>query len=48
LARLKTLHHGRVFFEKSIGGNLRVLDKHQIPHIPTYFGDKNTGEVNKA
>jgi hypothetical protein len=48
LARLKPVHYGRVFLEKSISGDLRVLGEHQIPIYPTSFGDENIREVNKV
>jgi hypothetical protein len=58
LARLKTLHYGRVFlffceyvrvfFRKSIYRDWRVLGEHQISAYLASIGEKNTEKINKA
>jgi hypothetical protein len=47
LARLKTLHYGRVFLGKVFEGIGEYWVNTKSQHILTFFGGENTGEVNK-
>jgi hypothetical protein len=48
LARLKTLHYGRIFLGKVFEGIKEYWMNTKSPHIPTCFRGENSREVNKA
>jgi hypothetical protein len=48
LARLKNLHHGRVFLERVFVGIGEFWMNTKSLLFPIFIEEKNTGEINKA